>query len=146
MDATRQRRLLIAGYVFAGGSAIHMVDHLRRGQTSITAELNYLGTLGIVIQVAVITLILTRHRIAPLAAVAAGFPLAVSFFAVHWLPHWSVLSDPLSKIHPGGWFSYIASTLEIVGALAIAVAGLAIVRAEGLASFGRSRTTSHLPV
>ena len=36
----------------------------------------------------------------------------------------------------GSWFSYVASTLEIIGALALGVAGLSIVRDRGLASFG----------
>lgn len=81
-----------------------------------------------------ITLVLTRHRLAPLAAVAAGFPLALGFFAAHWLPEWSGLSDPLLEIDSA--FSYLASTLEIVGATAVGMAGLAVVREQGLARFG----------
>ena len=133
MEERRERRLLLAGYLFALGSAVHVVDHLRRGQESITDQLYWTGNLALVVQVAVITLILTRHRLAPLAAAAAGFPLALGFFAAHWLPEWSALSDPVWEI--GGWFSYLASTLEIVGALAIGLAGAAVVRARGLASF-----------
>ena len=139
MEAVTQdrgaRRLVLAGYLFAVGSAVHVVDHLRRGQDSVTEQLYWAGNLALVVQVAVITLILTRHRLAPLAAAAAGFPLALGFFAAHWLPEWSALSDPVWEI--GGWFSYLASTLEIVGALAIGLAGSAIVRARGLAAFGR---------
>jgi hypothetical protein len=131
----REQRLVVAGYLFAVGSAVHMVDHLRRGQGSVTAELYWLGTFALAVQVAVITLVLTRHRVAPLAAAAAGFPLALGFFAAHWLPHWSGLSDPVWEI--GSWFSYVASSLEIIGALALGVTGLAIVRARGLASFGQ---------
>ena len=135
MEDRGERRLLLAGYLFALGSAVHVVDHLRRGQDSITDQLYWAGNLALVVQVAVITLVLTRHRLAPLAAAAAGFPLALGFFAAHWLPEWSALSDPVWEI--GGWFSYLASTLEIVGALAIGLAGAAIVRARGLASFAR---------
>ena len=82
------------------------------------------------------TLVFTRHRLAPLAAVAAGFPLALGFAAAHWLPQWSDLSDPLWEIGSWTWFSWIASTTEIVGALAVGVAGLVIVRSRGLATFG----------
>ena len=126
-----ERSLRLAGYLFAVGSAVHLFDHLRRGQGSVTEELYWAGNLALVLQVAVITLILTRHRLAPLAAIAAGFPLALGFFAAHWLPEWSALSDPLWEIDSVRGFSYIASSLEIVGALAIGVAGIRIIRQRG---------------
>jgi hypothetical protein len=138
-DSARQRRLVAAGWLFAAGSAVHTVDHLRRGQGSVTEELYWLGNVALVLQVVVITLILTRHRLAPLAAVAAGFPLALGFAAAHWAPEWSAMSDPLTEIRSWPWFSYLASTLEIAGALAVAITGLAIVRAKGLASFAAER-------
>jgi len=133
---TREGRLYAAGILFALGSAVHTFDHLRRGQGSVTEALYWTGNLALVVQVVVITLILTRHRLAPLAAAAAGFPLALGFFAAHWLPHWSALSDPVWKIDSWPWFSVVASTLEIVGALAVGICGVAVVRARGLASFG----------
>jgi hypothetical protein len=123
--------------LFGVGSAVHIVDHLRRGPGSVTDELNWAGTLALVVQVTVVVLILTRHRLAPLVAAAAGFPLAVGFFAAHWLPQWSALSDPVWEIESWTWLSYVASTVEIVGALAVGLAGLAAVREDGLASFGR---------
>lgn len=135
MTDERDQRLLAAGWLFALGSAIHILDHLRRGQGSVTDELYWVGTLALALQAVVVTLVLTRHRLAPLLAVAAGFPLALGFFAAHWLPEWSVLSDPAWQIDSWRWFSYIASTMEIVGALAVAVAGLGVVRDRGLASF-----------
>ncbi|HZA87996.1 MAG TPA: hypothetical protein VE466_14060 [Acidimicrobiales bacterium] len=135
MTGAKDQRLLAAGWLFALGSAVHIVDHLRRGQGSVTDELQWVGTLALVLQAVVVTLLLTRHRLAPLLAVAAGFPLALGFFAAHWLPEWSALSDPAWQIDSWRWFSYVASTTEIVGALAIAVAGLGVVRDRGLASF-----------
>jgi hypothetical protein len=135
MTGAKEQRLLAAGWLFALGSAVHIVDHLRRGQGSVTDELQWVGTLALVLQAVVVTLLLTRHRQAPLLAVAAGFPLALGFFAAHWLPEWSALSDPAWQIDSWRWFSYVASTTEIVGALAIAVAGLGVVRDRGLASF-----------
>ena len=133
-----ERNLWRAGVLFALGSAVHLVDHLRRGQGSITDELYWAGNLATIVQVAVITLIFTRHRLAPLAAAAAGFPLALGFLAAHWLPEWSALSDPVWDVTSAPWLSYAASALEIAGALAIGVTGLAIVRRRGLASFGRT--------
>ena len=141
MDTKRQR-LVAAGWLFAAGSAIHAFDHLRRGQGSVTDELYWVGNLALVLQVVVITLVLTRHRLAPLAAASAGFPLALGFFAAHWLPEWSALSDPLWEIGSWTWFSYIASTSEIVGALAVGLAGLAVIQQEGLTSVVRSEPAS----
>ena len=134
-DDPRYRRLRIAGILFAAGSAIHIADHLRRGQGSVTDTLDAVGTLALVLQVVVVTLILTRHRLAPLAAVAVGPSLAVGFLAAHWLPHWSALSDPLWDM-TSSWpaLSYAASILEIAGAVAVGLAGWAIVRHEGLAA------------
>ena len=130
-----ERRLRLAGVLFAAGSAIHLVDHLRRGQGSVTDTLYWAGNLALVLQVTVIVLVLTRHRLAPLAAASAGFPLALGFASAHWLPEWSAMSDPVWEIDSLTWFSYLASGLEVVGALAVGVAGLAIVRARGLAAF-----------
>ena len=127
------RRLVLAGWAFALGSAVHTVDHLRRGQGSVTEELYWAGNLALVLQVVVVTLVLTRHRLAPLVAASVGPPLALAFAAAHWLPRWSALSDPLSAI--GSPFSYVASTLEIAGALALGLAGAAVVRRRGLGRF-----------
>ena len=128
-------RLVAAGWLFAVGSSVHIVDHLRRGQGSVTDTLNWAGTLALVLQVVVITLIFTRHRLAPLAAAAAGFPLAVGFASAHWLPEWSALSDPVWEIESLTWLSYLASAIEVAGAIAIGAAGVAVVRARGLDSF-----------
>lgn len=136
MTLDRPATLQRAGVLFAVGSAIHVLDHLRRGQGSVTEPLYWTGNLALVLQVVIVTLVLTRHRVAPLAAAAGGFPLALGFLAAHWLPEWSSLSDPVWEI--GSWrsLSYLASTLEIAGALAVGLAGLAIVRRDGLAAFG----------
>ena len=139
MKDAAQKRLLVAGWLFAVGTAVHTFDHLRRGQGSITDELYWVGNLALVLQIIVITLVLTRHRLAPLAAAATGFPLAIGFFAAHWLPEWSALSDPVWEIGSWTWFSYVASTAEILGALAVGFAGLTVIRHRGLASFAAER-------
>lgn len=135
MTRSREQLLFAAGVLFAVGSAVHTLDHLRRGQGSVSEGLYWAGNLALVVQVAVITLVLTRHRLAPVAAAAAGIPLAIGFFAAHWLPEWSALSDPVWEISSLPWFSYFASTLEIAGALAVGLAGMAVVRERGLHSF-----------
>jgi hypothetical protein len=130
MKSSREQRLFTAGVAFAAGSAIHLIDHLRRGQGSVSDVLYTVGNVSLVVQVATISLVLTRHRLAPIAAVAAGFSLALGFTAAHWLPRWSSISDPVWAIKSLTWFSYIASASEILGALALAIAGLAIIRAS----------------
>lgn len=130
------RQLRAAGLLFAVGSLIHMVDHLRRGQGSITDSLLWAGNFALVVQVTVITLIMTSHRTAPVAAVAGGLPLALGFLAAHWVPEWSALSDPVWEIESLPALSVLASSLEIAGALAIGIVGAKIVRQHGLAAFG----------
>ncbi len=124
------RRLVAAGWVFAAGSGIHLLDHLRRGQSSISEELYWLGNLGLILQVVAITLIVTRHTHGPRVAAAAGTALSVGFLAAHWLPEWSALSDPVWEIESARWFSYLASSAEILGAAAIAAAGISVLRAQ----------------
>lgn len=94
MDDQRARRLHLAGLLFAVGSAIHLFDHLRRGQGSVTETLYWMGNLALVLQVTVVVLVLTRHHLAPLAAASAGIPLAVGFAGAHWLPEWSGVERP----------------------------------------------------
>jgi hypothetical protein len=120
--------LVTAGYLFMIGSGIHLFDHLRRGQGSVSESLYWAGNLGLIIQAVVITLILTRHRAAPLAAAMAGFPLALAFVAAHWLPTWSSLSDSFVEGGRVAPFSYVASAMEIVGAFAVGLVGLSMVR------------------
>ncbi len=69
-----------------------------------------------------IALVLMGHRLAPMFAVAVGFPTALGVAASHLLPRWSSFSDAL----PGsgvGALSYAAVIVEIVGALALGMAG-----------------------
>jgi len=131
----KERHLRIAAIAFAIGSGLHVIDHLRRGQGSITETLYVLGNAALVLQVVTIVLVLVGHRLAPIVATGAGFGLAIGFAAAHWLPHWSAMSDPVWEIADGRWFSYLASTAEILGALAVGIPGLAVVRARGLSSF-----------
>jgi hypothetical protein len=66
--------------------------------------------------------------------------LALGFFAAHWLPHWSSISDPVWEIKSLRWISYLASIAEILGALGLALAGLAVIRADTWHSTHRRAT------
>lgn len=136
-DTTAADRWLIrAGWAFGLASAVHIVDHLRRGQGSVTETLYWAGNLALVLQVVTVTLVVTRHHLGPLVAAAAGIPLALGFASAHWLPEWSALSDPVWEIDSLVWFSVLASSAEVAAALAVGLAGIAVVRRRGLAFFG----------
>ena len=138
-DDRAWRRLQAAAVLFGVGSAVHVVDHLRRGQGSVTDELYSAGIAALVFQVVIVTLGVTRHRTAPLWAAAAGLSLAVAFTSAHWLPEWSALSDPVWEVDSLPGLTAAASLAEVAGAMAVGLAGLAIVRRDGLASFGTPR-------
>ena len=123
---TLERRLYRAGIAFDVGSAIHVADHLRRGQSSVSELLFALGNSALVLQVVVVTLIVVHHRNAARLAAVAGPTLAIAFTAAHWLPRWSAASDPVWEITSMPWLSVIASVGEIAGAVAIGWAGASI--------------------
>ena len=134
MSESRHGWFYAAGWFFAMGSTVHIFDHLRRGQGSVTEELYWLGNVALVLQAVLVTLILTRHARAPFFAAPAGIVLAVGFFGAHWLPEWSALSDPVWQVGSLRWFSYAASSLEILGALAVAVTGLLMLKARPISA------------
>lgn len=115
---------------------MHTFDHLRRGQGSITEVLYVLGNLSLVLSIVTITLLVTRHRLAPLFAAASGLPLAVGFAAAHWLPRWSDISDPVWEVDSWRGLSYVASLSEIAAAAAVGIVGIRVVRVHGLGTYG----------
>jgi hypothetical protein len=123
------RALRYAAALFAVGVVVHNADHVRRGTDSLTPQLTVAGWGGLAISVVAIALVFFRHRLAPVVAVAAGFPLALGFVAAHWLPTWSVFSDSFVEggVRP---VTQAASLLEIVAALALGAAGLAVLRSR----------------
>ena len=122
------RQLQTAAKLFAIGTLIHAIDHFRRGQGSVSDLVFGLGSTAQVGQVVAITLVLVRHRIAPLLCAIVGFPIAIGIAVVHWTPNWGPWSDPVWSIHSLTGISYFASTVEIVGALSIAIFGLKATR------------------
>lgn len=116
------RALMSAGVLYAFGTLVHTIDHFRRGAGSVSWELVEVGTIGTVLAAVAVTLIFTRHRLAPFAALAVGLPHGLGIAAVHFLPHWSVLSDQIASTNPQ-LLSFVAVILEVVGALATAAAG-----------------------
>jgi hypothetical protein len=126
-----QVTLKTAGLVFLVVWAVHTADHARRGIDASSETVVWIGTFGGLLSAVVLTLVFTRHHLAPIAAAGAGFALATGFIAVHLLPHWSALSDSL----PDGdvdAFTWIAVLCEIAGALLLGATALRIVRRNGV--------------
>jgi CHASE2 domain-containing sensor protein len=120
--------LRVAAVVYAAGLLLHTADHFRRGVDATSAQVVWLGSLGIVLGVAVITMALLRHPKAPLIAVGFGFAKALGVSAVHLLPGWF---GPFSDSFLGAdvdVLSWAAVLVEIGGALALGISGLVALR------------------
>ena len=119
---TDDRKLQAAALVYLGGLTLHTADHLRRGLDSVTDHVFWAGNLSTAGGVVAVVLILVGHRLAPLAAVAFGFPIAIGVAAVHGLPDWGVFSDSFVD-QSMSWMSWTVVIIEIVGALATGLVG-----------------------
>lgn len=129
---TDDRKLKTAALVYLAGLALHTADHLRRGLDAVTEHVFWAGNVSTAMGLAAVALILTSHRLAPAAAVAFGFPIAVGVAAVHLLPEWSTaLSDSFID-QSMSWMSWTVVAIEIVGALATGIVGWRLYRRDML--------------
>ena len=120
-----------AAVLFALAVLVHNSDHLRRGADALSVDLFWLGTLGILLEVAIVIVICARHRYAPLAAVVGGVVLASGYIEAHFLPAHRWFSDSFtSAVHvsPLSWF---AASLEVAAAAGLAIVGLVVLRRRG---------------
>jgi hypothetical protein len=124
------RPLRIAGALFAAGFLVHNADHVRRGADAITNEVNTGGLVVAMASAVILTLVFTRHALAPFAAAAGGLAIAVGVSATHLLPDWGVLSDSLPSGAVDG-FTWVAVLAEVAAAIVLGVTGLRIVRRQG---------------
>jgi hypothetical protein len=137
--ARRSDRLMTyAAALYGSGLVAHTADHIRRGSGVLTPEVYWAGIVSTVIGVATIALVLTRHRLAPLAAAVVGGPIAVGVAAVHLLPHWGVMSDAFPGAQQTGVtaLSWAVVLLEIAGALALGAAGVYVLRRQRIPGVG----------
>jgi hypothetical protein len=133
------RMLRAATIFFVVAVLLHGLDHLRRGPDSLDAGVFWLGSAGIVIEVAVVTVVFMRHRRAPLAAASTGLALALGYASVHLTPGRSWLSDSFLS-GDVSLLSWGATVLEITAALALGAAGAFVLRRPG----ARARATPAL--
>lgn len=122
-----EQRLVVAATFFTVAVLFHNFDHLRRGGSSVSAGVFWLGSLAIINEVGVVMLAYMRHPRAGLAAVASGVTLAAGYVFVHFTPARSWLSDSFVSGHASP-VSIVAASLETVAAVVLAVAGLLLVR------------------
>jgi hypothetical protein len=141
MAAVGEDRVLrYAGAIFLVALLVHAADHLRRGFGILTPEVFWAGNFQLLMAIVTLVLVSRGHRLAPIAAVAIGFPSALGFIGAHLLPHWSAFSDSFtgSAVAPHVTaFSWFAALLEIGADLAFGMAGLRALRRGG--SPGRAR-------
>ena len=139
MTSRHEDRLLRFGAVaFAVAVLVHNGDHLRRGGDSVATDVFVLGTLGMVLEVAVVALVLMDHHWGPLAAASVGASLTAGYLLVHLSPARSWLSDSLATGDGITWFSWLAVLFLAAASLFLAVAGwLSLRHRGGLASAAR---------
>lgn len=128
--ADQHRWLKYCALFYALGLALHTADHLRRGLDVLTPQVIWAGNVSTAVGITVAILVIVGHRFGPLLAAVTGVPVALGVAAVHLLPKWSALSDTFVGAHNTGVtaLSWTVALIEIVGALAMGVAGYAIVR------------------
>lgn len=132
------RLLRVAAVVFAVAVLVHNGDHLRRGGDSVSTDVFALGTLGMLLEVAIVALVLMNHRLGPLAALSVGASLTAGYLLVHLSPARSWLSDSLTAGEDIIWFSWVAVVSLVTASLFLAVAGWLLLRERGgLASAAR---------
>ena len=89
------RNLTIAAFVM---DLVHDLDHVRRGNYS-PVPVRSLGFVALAGGILAVVLVLRRIRFAVPFAAFYGFASGIGFFAVHVLPHWGAISDPLTTYH-----------------------------------------------
>lgn len=119
-----------AATAFALAVVFHNGTHAYRGADSVGADLFWVGTAGIFVEVGLVVLVFLGDRRAPLAAAVIGAGLAVAYVAVHALPERAWLSDPLLGSE-GGAVTRTAAALLIAAAIALSGVGIAVVRRRG---------------
>jgi hypothetical protein len=126
------RWLRYAALLYALGLALHTADHLRRGIDVVTPQVLWAGNLSTLVGITTIVMVVVGYRLAPEFAAWTGIPVALGVAAVHLLPRWSALSDPFIGARNTGVtaLSWIVVAIEIVGAVAMGVAGIAVLRSR----------------
>ncbi len=118
--------LKLAGLLFVATWIVHSLDHARRSIDATSDAVVWAGTLVALMAAVALTLVIVGHETAP-AIAAAVFPaIAFGVTASHFLPQWSVLSDPLLVDSTSDGWSILAAGSEVMAAVVIGVVALRI--------------------
>jgi hypothetical protein len=132
--ARSPNRLLWPNLLLVATLLLHDLDHVRQGR-DIEPAVIAIGIFGDVIALTSLALAITRHPLAPTAAVLVGFGTALGFLVVHIVPDWG----PLSQGYPGtpvDALSWAAAIIPIFVAAWLGFAGLRATRAPSPARSG----------
>lgn len=135
----QDRWLKYSSLFYALGLALHTADHLRRGLDAVTPQVLWAGNVSTLVGITTVVLVVLGYRLAPEVAAATGIPVALGVAAVHLLPQWSALSDSfVDASHTGVTaLSWTVVLVEIAGAFAMGVIGIATVRRRRVTSIAR---------
>ena len=124
MRSMEQRVVAVRNWTFAAFAmdVLHDLDHVRRGNYS-PVPVRSLGFLGLAGGILAVALVVRRNRFAVPFACFYGFANVIGFFAVHVLPHWGAISDPLTTYHVDAltWL-IVAITMAVDLALGVVAA------------------------
>jgi hypothetical protein len=132
MRPDEHRWLKFSALFYALGLALHTADHFRRGLDASTSQVLIVGNISTALGITVAVMVIAGYRHAPFLAAVTGFPVAFGVAAVHLLPKWSAFSDTFVNAHNTGVtsLSWSVVLIEIAGALAMGIAGLAVGRED----------------
>ena len=129
--SSERRDLRLAASVFTIVVLLHNTDHLRRGGDSVGADVFWLGSSAIIVEVLVVGLVFMGHRLAAPVAAIAGAALAAGYVAVHFTPERSWISDSFVEGDASA-LSLVAGGFEVAAAALLAIAGARTWRREGI--------------
>ena len=121
-QANAFRRLTMATGIYIACFALHNADHARRGVQASPEPVMWAGTAVAMLSATLVTLVVVRHRLAPICCAVGGTAIATGVMLSHLLPKWGVLSDPVLVGGIDGW-TRVAVMSEIMGAAVLAAAG-----------------------
>jgi hypothetical protein len=130
-DEVGDRALARAATLFAVAVIVHNADHLRRGVEHLHTDVFASGMFGIVLEVAIVILVMQRHRLAPMICLFGGLALAAGYLEVHIAPAHGLLSDSFTSDPHTSPLSWAAASGEIIAAILLSVVGGAVFARRG---------------
>lgn len=126
--------LRLTAALFVAAFAIHGIDHMCRGLDFESMPVLVIGTAQTLLVVLAVVLVAIRSRWAPVVAVVVGMVNVTGFTLEHLLPDWfGPFSDSFVRASPHRHvtaYSWVFAILDILAAIAFAVAGARVLRSR----------------